>query len=142
MTITLGGHRVCIDPSTEWIPDEMQPATLDQLGLYLRSAEHGVYVNVRAQEPSAHRLTTEGLLALLREQGWASAPFDEWLITSGELIVVGGTFETVGMGGEVVLEVFVTDGRSVANLAAPGERAVIAAVTPSVQRLASTLRFE
>jgi hypothetical protein len=46
------------------------------------------------------------------------------------------------MGGEVVLEVFVTDGHVVANLVGPGERAVIAAVTPSVQRVAGTLRFE
>ncbi len=127
---------------SEWVADEMAPATLDQLGLFLRSAEHGVYVNVRAQGASVHPLTTEGLLQLLREQNWASVPFDEWVTTSRGLIVVGGTFETVGMGGEVVLEVFVTDGRSVANLAGPGERAVIAAVTPSVQRLASTLRFE
>jgi hypothetical protein len=45
------------------------------------------------------------------------------------------------MGGEVVLEVFVTDGRSVANLVGPGERSVIVALTPSVQRLANTVRF-
>jgi len=30
----------------------------------------------------------------------------------------------------------------VANLAGPGERSIIAAVTPAVQRLAGTLRFE
>ncbi|MGO8997974.1 MAG: hypothetical protein ACLQVI_32030 [Polyangiaceae bacterium] len=41
-----------------------------------------------------------------------------------------------------MLEVFVTDGHRVASLAGPGERSVIAAVTPSVQRLAGTLRFE
>jgi hypothetical protein len=45
------------------------------------------------------------------------------------------------MGGEVVIEVFATDGRRVANLAGPGERAVITAVTPAVKRLAGTLRF-
>jgi hypothetical protein len=46
------------------------------------------------------------------------------------------------MGGEVVLEVFVTDGRAVANLAGPGDREVIASLTPSVKRLVGTLRFE
>jgi hypothetical protein len=66
---------------------------------------------------------------------------DEWIVESGS-VVVGGTFETVGMGGEVVLEIFVTDGRSVANVAGPGERAIIAAATPAVRRLASSLRFE
>lgn len=141
MRITLPEHHVSIDPSAEWVADAMEPGTVDRFGLYLRSAELGVYLNVRAQEAGGHPLTSEGLVALLREQSWASAPFDEWVATSGELTVVGGTFETTGMGGEVVLEVFVSDGRAVANLAGPGERAVIAAVTPSVQRLASTLRF-
>ena len=142
MRVTLREHHVSIDPSAEWIADEMEPGTVDRFGLYLRSAEHGVYINVRAQEAGVHPLTREGLVALLREQGWASAPFDEWVATSGEMTVVGGTFETAGMGGEVVLEVFVTDGHAVANLAGPGERAVIAAATPSVRRLANTLRFE
>jgi hypothetical protein len=45
------------------------------------------------------------------------------------------------MGGEVVLEVFVTDGHSLANLAGPGERAVITALVPSVKRLVNTLQF-
>ncbi len=115
---------------------------MDALGVYLRSAVHGVYLNARAQLAGDHPLTTEGLFALLREQQWASVPFDEWVATDGPLTIVGGTFETLGMGGEVVLEVFATDGRFVANLAGPGERTVIAAVTPSVQRLARSLRFD
>jgi len=141
MRIALPHHHLSIDPSEEWVPDEMDPKAVDSFGLYLRSRDHGVYVNVRAQEAGEHPLTGEGLVTILRQQSWASAPFDEWQTTSGPLTVVGGSFETVGMGGEVVLEVFVTDGHFVANLAGPGERAVIAAVTPSVQRLASTLRF-
>lgn len=120
----------------------MDPKDVDSYGLYLRSTEHGVYLNVRAQGAGQHPLTREGMVAILHEQNWASAPFDEWSATDGPLTIVGGTFETVGMGGEVVLEVFVTDGRFVANLAGPGERAVIAAVIPSVQQLAGTLRFE
>jgi hypothetical protein len=142
MRIALPHHHLSFDPSTEWVADEMDPKAVESFGIYLRSSEHGVYVNVRAQEAGGHPLTAEGLLALLREQNWASAPFNEWTVTAGPLTIVGGTFETVGMGGEVVLEVFVTDGRSVANLAGPGERAVIAAVMPSVQRLAGSLWFE
>ncbi len=60
----------------------------------------------------------------------------------GAITSVGGSFETVGMGGEVVLEIFSTDGRRVANLVGPGERATIVAVTPAARRLAGTLRFE
>jgi hypothetical protein len=142
LRVALAAHRLSIDTSDEWLADEMDPKTLELHGLYLRSSEHGVYFNVRAQGVGQHPLTRDGLLAVLHEQSWASAPFDEWALTSGTLTLVGGTFETVGMGGEVVLEVFVTDGHVVATLAGPGERSVIAAVTPSVQRLASSLRFE
>jgi len=141
MTITLPEHHLSIDPGTEWIPDPVEPA-VSHLGLYLRSAEHGVYLNVRAQEAGGHPRSREGLLALLREQGWASVPFDEWVVTSGELTAVGGTFETEGMGGEVVLEIFVTNGEAVANLAGPGQRDVIAAVVPAAKRLVTTLRFD
>ena len=141
MRIALPEHHLSIDPGTEWVADPVEPA-ISHLGLYVRSAEHGVYLNVRAQETGGHPPTREGLLALLREQGWASVPFDEWVVTSGELTAVGGTFETEGMGGEVVLEIFVTNGDAVANLAGPGQRDVIAALMPSAKRLVSTLRFE
>jgi hypothetical protein len=140
--VALPAHHLSVDAPDEWLPDEMDPKTLELHGLYLLSRKHGVYFNVRAHGIGQHPLTRDGLLALLREQSWASAPFDEWVATSGPLTLVGGTFETVGMGGEVVLEVFVTDGHRVANLAGPGERAVIAAVTPSVRDLAGALRFE
>lgn len=134
-------HRLSVEPGPEWIADDMDPRTVAAHGAYVRSVEHGVYLNVRAQEAGANLLTASGLRALLREQGWASPPFDEWVLDGEPGIVVGGTFETVGMAGEVVLEILVTDGRVVANLAGPGERAVIAAVTASAQRLARSVRF-
>jgi hypothetical protein len=119
----------------------MKPEVLELHGMYLRSIEHGVYLNVRAQDSGGHPLTQDGLLALLREQNWASPPFDEWTFTAKALTIVGGTFETTGMGGEVVLEVFATDGSALANLAGPGERTVITALIASVKRLVSTLQF-
>ena len=135
-------HRLSLGLSDAWVADDTSAETADQHGRFVRSTTHGVYFNVRAQEAGLHPLTREGLLALLRAQTWASAPFDEWGVTAGALTLIGGTFETVGMGGEVVLEVFVTDGYRVANLAGPGERSVIAAVTPAVKALAGTIRFE
>lgn len=140
--ISLARHHLSVEPTAEWVADEMPQETLDELGLFLRSTDHGVYLNVRAEEVSHQPITTDALWALLREQNWASAPFDEWTTSSGPVSIVGGTFETVGMGGEVVLEIFLTDGRRVANLAGVGERAAIAAVTPAARRLARTLRFE
>ena len=85
------------------------------------------------------------MLAFLREQNWASKPFNAWSETltaeGGQLFIAGGSFETVGMGGEVVLEVFATHGSSVVNFAGPGERTAILALTPSAQELARSLRF-
>jgi hypothetical protein len=140
--IAVAHHHLSIEPAGEWVADEMPEETLAAHGLYLRSIDHGVYLNVRAQDGADHPLTPEGLLALLREQAWASAPFDEWTTSSGPVDIVAGTFETVGMGGEVVLETFLTDGRRLANIAGVGERAAIRAVTPAARRLARTLRFE
>ncbi len=141
MRVTVRDHALSFAPGSEWIADVMEPATEAQLGLYVRSVERGVYLNVRSQEAGDHALTREGMTALLRAQSWASAPFDEWSEASGDLAIAGGTFETTGMSGEVVLEIFVTDGRAVANLAGPGERTAIAAVTASARALARTLRF-
>ena len=146
MRVDLPSHHLSFDPEGAWLVDEADPKTTEALGLYLRSVSHGLYLNVRAQGAGAHPLTADGLRALLREQGWASPPFDEWTLEpnqdSGPNTIVGGTFETVGMGGEVVLEVFVTNGTLVANLAGPGAREVIVAVTPAVKRLAMSLRFK
>jgi hypothetical protein len=133
---------VSIDPTSEWIADAMDPPAVELHGAYLRSVAHGLYLNVRSQAAGGRPCTAEGLRAMLRAQEWASPPFDEWCVDSGSVVVVGGTFEAEGMGGEVVIEIFVTDGRSLATLVGPGERAIIAAVTPSAQRLASSVRFE
>jgi hypothetical protein len=137
--ISLPDHHLSVEPDDTWAPDPIAPGT-SHLGLYLRSIEHGVYLNVREQDPGTHALTKDGLLALLREQTWGPS-IDEWNAASGTLAIVGGAFETVGMGGEVVLEVFVTDGRRVANLAGPGQREVIAALRAAAERLAGTVRF-
>ncbi len=134
-------HELSIDPGTEWIVDEMDPSASEQLGIYVRSVAYGIYLNVRGQSAGEHPLTSNGMLALLREQNWASAPFDEWSAAENDLLIVGGTFETVGMNGEVVIEVFITDGRRVANFAGPAERNVARAITPSVQALAKTVAF-
>ncbi|MEO7112124.1 MAG: hypothetical protein ABI183_16895 [Polyangiaceae bacterium] len=135
-------HGFLVDLGTEWVVDEIDPAASEQLGIYIRSVAHGVYLNVRRQSAGQQPLTPDGMLALLREQNWASAPFDEWSATESGLIIIGGTFETVDMNGEVVIEVFITDGKSVANFVAPAERNVARAVTPLVQALAKTVVFE
>ncbi len=46
MAIRLPAHHLSIDPSEDWVPDPVAPGT-EHLGLYLRSSEFGVYLNVR-----------------------------------------------------------------------------------------------
>ena len=142
MRITIPQHHISIEVSAEWTVDDEAERPTEIFGLYLRSVEHGLYFNVRAQRAEHHPLTAGGLLRLLREQKWASPPFDEWGDTAGLLTIVGGTFEMAGDGhGEVVLEVFATNGQRAANVAGPGDRAIIAAAVPAVQRLVRTLSF-
>lgn len=140
MTIRLPSHHLSVDPSDDWVPDPVTPRT-EHHGLYLRSSEFGVYLNVREHVAGLHPFTEDGLRALLREQNWGPA-IDEWSASSGNLVIVGGSFEAEGMGAEIVLEVFVTDGRRIANLAGPGPRPIIRALRPAAQRLAATVRFE
>jgi len=140
MTLPLPSHRLSIDPGDDWDPDPIAPGT-EHLGLYLRSREHGVYLNLSEYGATPHACTTDGLLAVLREQNWGPS-IDEWTAVSGDLIIVGGSFEAAGLGGEIVLEIFVTDGRRMANFAGPGTRPAIAALRPAAQRLAATVRFE
>jgi hypothetical protein len=138
LRVVIPHHGVSLELGDEWVADPFSPETATH-GAYLRSVEHGLYLNVRAQTIAPHPLTLDGLRAFLGEQSWASPPFDVW--SSTDPLAVGGSFETVGMNGEVVLEVYATDGRSVANLATPADRTVIAAATPNVRKLVRTLRF-
>lgn len=140
MRVSVPEHRLSVDTLGEWVADPIEPGS-EHLGLYLRSLQHGVYLNVRAQDPGKHALSKDGLLGLLREQNWG-ASIDEWSTTVGAFTLVGGSFETSGMGGEIVLEMFLTDGRRVANLAAPAPRTVIAALRSAAERLAATIHFE
>ena len=138
-------HNFSIDPADAWLADDQPPQHVQDFGVYLRSKAHGVFLNARTQSAGDHPLTEQGMLAFLREQNWASKPFNAWSEThtteESLLFIAGGSFETVGMGGEVVLEVFATNGSSVVNFAGPGERTAILALTPSAQELARSLRF-
>jgi hypothetical protein len=141
MRIRLPHHdTISVDPNGEWTADPIDPAAPD-FGLYLRSNEFAFYLNLREQPKGAHSLDATGMSALLREQGWPSAPFDEWVSTAGARVTVGATFEMQATA-EVVVEVFVTDGRSIVNFAGPAERTTLAAAMPSIRRLVETLRFD
>ena len=140
MRIESSPHRLSIDPGTDWEVDPSDDATIEKFGLYLRSVTFGFYLNVRSEAPS-QPLTEAGLGGILRAQNWASPPFDTWTLHEEALVVVGGTFETTGMNGEVVLEVYATDGIDLVNLAGPAPRAIIEAATPAVQKLVRTLRL-
>lgn len=141
MRIESSHHRLSIDPGAAWEVDPADPATVESFGFYLRSVAFGFYLNVRSEAAPTHPLTELGLRAHLHDQSWASPPFDEWSLHEGTLTIVGGTFETTGMNGEVVLEVYATEGTHLVNLAGPAPREIIAAGTHAVQQLVKTLRL-
>jgi hypothetical protein len=85
-----------LDTADEWVTN----VSSDIHGVGLRSVAFGIEIHVRTQPPYEHELTQRGLLALLRDQQWASRPFDETTRVVGSLIVVAGTFEM--QGDEVV----------------------------------------
>src|SRR4051812_45342605 len=123
MRVRVPRHGISVELDAEWIADPIDPSA-EHLGMYVRSAEHGVYLNVRSQDASGHACTMDGLTALLHDQNWGPLR-DEWSLSSEGLSIVGGSFEATGLAGEIVLEVFVTDSQRIANLAGPGPAAVI-----------------
>ena len=134
-------HRLSIDPLGEWELDPSDAAAVETHGFYLRSIALGFYLNVRSETPPAHPLTEAGLRMHLGEQGWPGPPFDTWTLHEGSLVLVSGTFETTGMNGEAVLEIYATDGVHLVNLAGPAPREILEAAALSVRRLVRTLRL-
>jgi hypothetical protein len=138
--VDVGG--LTVETAGEWeiVPGWGDPSVARLQDLVLRSVSHGTTVNVRSQAAGDHELTNAGLLALLRDQQWASRPLDEVSKVVGNLTIVAGTFK---MAGEkrLVREFFVTDGRALANAAIVGTSDEIAAVAPSAERLLATAHF-
>jgi len=131
----MSANDVVLDTADEWVVG----LSSEIHGVFLRSVAYGVELHVRTQPAGDHELTPRGLLVMLRDQQWASPPFDETTRVVGSLIVVAGTFEM--QRDEVVREFFITDGRSLANAAMPGKRADVAAAAPGAERLVASLRF-
>ncbi len=124
-----------LETADEWAVDSSSAIH----GVYLRSIVYRLQIHVRTQPAGEHALTLRGLFAMLRDQQWASLPFDETTRTIGSLILVAGTFEM--QRDEVVREFFITDGRSLANAALPGTRADVAAAAAAAERLVASIRF-
>ena len=142
MKVAVAGHAIWLDTANEWsVAKGWDDESIQEThGLYLDSIEHGVQVHVRAQGKGPYPLTKDGLLEMLRDQQWASRPFDETQTIVGALIVVAGTFEMTEKD-RIVREWFVTDGHALANVAMPATRERMATVLSSAERLVTTLRF-
>lgn len=143
MRLYVHGHKLSIDPGGDWvIADGWSEAAIQRThGLYLRSLKNGLQLHLRRQTHHKHALTTDGLRWMLRDQKWASPPFDEETIVVGGLTVVAGTFDRVE-AGDTVLEAFIADGIHLANAVMPGARAQVEAAREAALRLACSVRFE
>jgi hypothetical protein len=138
--VDVGG--LTLDTAGEWevVPGWGARPVARVHDLVMRSVAHGTVLNVRSQGAGDNDLTNAGLLNLLREQQWASRPFDEASTVVGQLTIVAGTFKMAD-DKRLVREFFVTDGRALANAAVVGTSAEIDTLTQSVVRLLATARF-
>ncbi len=125
----------------EWEVDAAPDEVIALHGIYLRSSTFGFYMNVRRESSVARTLDDVGMIALLREQTWGGAPFEEWSACTDDIVVAGGCFEAPTMPDEFVVESFLTDGKSVANIVGPVQRVGLSESLAIVKRLAATLRF-
>jgi hypothetical protein len=82
----------------------------------------------------------DALRALLPQQNWASAPYDE-IVVVGDTTMVSALFEMLPPW-DIVLEGFVMDGRKVANFAMPGPRESVVAARAAAEWVAHSVRFE
>lgn len=132
-----------LETADEWemVPGWGDPSVARLQDLVLRSVSHGTALNVRSQAAGGRELTNAGLLGLLRDQQWASRPFDELSTVVGPLRIVAGTFK-MAAEKRLVREFFVTDGRALANAAIVGTREEIATVAQSAERLLATAVFD
>ena len=138
MLVAISGHALQLDAGDWLVEDGWHDAAVqEQHGIYLRRG--GAQLHVRSFNV-LEDLTPKGLLAHLREQKWASRPFEEKTFTVGTLTVVAGTFAT-HRENELVREFFVTDGRRVANAALTGTRDALADSLASAERVVASIRF-
>jgi hypothetical protein len=128
-----------MDLGDEWVVSEgcSDPSLQRLHGVYLRHGD-GLQLHVVRHVGQVPRSVAE-LRALLRQQNWASAPYDEVIVDDAP-IMASALFEMLPR--DIVLEGFVTDGRQCANFAMPGPPDAVIAARSAAERLARSLRFE
>jgi hypothetical protein len=128
-----------VDLGGEWVVCEgWSDSSLQRdFGVYLQHPG-GLQMHVRAYGSAPP--SVDALRALLREQNWASAAFDEVVVTA-EMTMASALFK-MAPPWDVVLEGFVMDGVQVANFAMPGARAAVVAARAAAESLARSVRFE
>jgi hypothetical protein len=139
MRTSIGGHGFSVDLGSEWtiMDGGRDPSLQRDHGVYLRHCG-GLQLHVRGYGSEAGN--ADALRALLADQNWASAPFDE-VVTVGDMTVVSALFKMLPPW-DVVLEGFVTDGRKIANFAMPGPHEAVAGARAAAETLARSVRFE
>jgi hypothetical protein len=139
MRISIAGHGCSVDLGDEWVVCERwsDPSRQRDHGVYLRHRD-GLQMHVRGAGSAPG--SVDALRAVLSEQNWASAPFDE-VVVVGDTTMVSALFK-MGPPWDVVLEGLVMDGRNVANFAKPGPREAVVAARAAAETLARGVRFE
>jgi hypothetical protein len=139
MRTSIAGHGFSVDLGDEWVVLQgwSDPSLQRDHGVYLRHRDGlDMHVGGYGSAPGS----VDALRALLPEQNWASAPFDE-VVAVGDTTMVSALFRAPAPW-DTVLEGFVMDGRKVANFAMPGPRDAVVAARTAAEMVARSVRFE
>jgi hypothetical protein len=139
MRTSIAGHGFSVDLGDEWVVLEgwSDPSLQRDHGVCLRHRD-GLQMHVGGYGLASG--TVDELRAVLSEQNWASAPFDE-VVVVGATTMVSALFK-MAPPWDVVLEGFVMNGRDVANFAMPGQREAVVAARAAAETLARSVHFE
>lgn len=141
MQLFVGGCSLTFETQGSWdVGEGWDDAGLHDLhGVYLEAASAAVMLHLTVLSINRCLQTADGLVALLREQVWGSAPFDIAVESDECRLSVAGTF--VVDGERVVREWFVTGGRSLVNAAMVGSKDDVDAWTSAGAQLLATLEI-
>ena len=103
MRISVAGHGLSVDLGDEWVVCEgwSDPSTQRVHGVYLLHRD-GLQMHVRG-----YGLVPDGLdalRALLPQQNWASAPFDE-VVVVGDITMVSALFKIEDDEAHLILKI-------------------------------------
>jgi hypothetical protein len=118
--VAIAGHKADLLLPAGWTvaPGWEEPSRQRTHGVYLSAPSGQPRLHVRAGGDAAAPLTREGLVALLRQQGWGVEPVEVATTENDGYITARGTFRLREGPQKEIVEWFITDGRRLGSCCA------------------------